>query len=116
MSSNAADPVTLEIANAVARVSLNRPDAGNAMDAPLGRALRDVAESLQKRDDVRAVLLSGNGPRFCVGGDLSYFASSGDIGAALQSLAATYTPPSRPSQHSTHPSSPPFTARPPVPD
>lgn len=87
MSSNAADPVTLEIANAVARVSLNRPDAGNAMDAPLGRALRDVAESLQKRDDVRAVLLSGDGPRFCVGGDLSYFASSEDIGAALQSLA-----------------------------
>lgn len=87
MSPPTAGPVTLDVANAVARVTLNRPDAGNAMDAALGRALRNVAESLQERDDVRAVLLSGTGPRFCVGGDLSYFASCPDIGAALQSLA-----------------------------
>ncbi len=87
MSPTADDPVTLDIADSIARVTLNRPDAGNAMDAALGRGLRDVAESLKDRDDVRAVLLSGKGPRFCVGGDLAYFASCPDIGAALQSLA-----------------------------
>lgn len=87
MSPTSTAPVVLDIANSIARVTLNRPDSGNAMDAALGRGLREVGESLRERDDVRAVLLSGNGPRFCVGGDLGYFASCADVGAALQSLA-----------------------------
>jgi 2-(1,2-epoxy-1,2-dihydrophenyl)acetyl-CoA isomerase len=76
-----AEPVVLDVADAVARLTLNRPDSGNAIDAELGHSFRAHAESLLGRDDVRAVLLSGAGAAFCVGGDLAYFAATDDPGA-----------------------------------
>jgi 2-(1,2-epoxy-1,2-dihydrophenyl)acetyl-CoA isomerase len=83
-----AEPVVLDVADAVARLTLNRPDAGNAIDPAFGRRFRAHAESLVGRDDVRAVLLTGTGATFCVGGDLAYFAAADDPGAALRALAA----------------------------
>jgi 2-(1,2-epoxy-1,2-dihydrophenyl)acetyl-CoA isomerase len=62
----------------VAALTLARPDAGNAIDLPLAKDLNTVltAWSLDRR--VRCVLLTGEGPNFCVGGDLKDFASHGD--------------------------------------
>jgi 2-(1,2-epoxy-1,2-dihydrophenyl)acetyl-CoA isomerase len=58
----------------VARLVLDRPDAGNAIDLRLAQDLNTVltAWSLDRR--VRAVLITGEGPTFCVGGDLKDFA------------------------------------------
>jgi 2-(1,2-epoxy-1,2-dihydrophenyl)acetyl-CoA isomerase len=86
MRPDLAEPVLLDVADAVARLTLNRPDSGNAINAELGRSFRAHAEALVGRGDVRAVLLTGAGAVFCVGGDLGYFAATDDPGAAVHAL------------------------------
>lgn len=59
-----------QVAPYVARISLNRPEVHNALhpgDLPvLERLLQETAE----RNDVKVVILKGNGPSFCTGDDL----------------------------------------------
>ncbi|MCX5063233.1 MULTISPECIES: enoyl-CoA hydratase/isomerase family protein [unclassified Streptomyces] len=65
--------VTLDIRyDGLARVTLRRPAAGNAIDLETAHGLLDVARACE-RDAVRAVLLTGEGRSFCVGGDLREF-------------------------------------------
>jgi 2-(1,2-epoxy-1,2-dihydrophenyl)acetyl-CoA isomerase len=71
----------------VARLVLDRPDAANAIDLALARALMDAAIRCDEDPRVRAVLLTGNGKLFCAGGDLKSFATQGDaLPAALKEL------------------------------
>jgi 2-(1,2-epoxy-1,2-dihydrophenyl)acetyl-CoA isomerase len=80
--------VELSVDAGVARLTLARPEAGNAIDPSLVTGLRAHAESLADRPDVRVVLLSGRGANFCVGGDLAYFSTLGDdVEVALLRLA-----------------------------
>lgn len=72
------DVVTLDVADGVARLTLNRPDCMNTIDLGVARALADAALQLDSRTDVRVVLLSGAGKVFCGGGDLKSFAAVGD--------------------------------------
>jgi len=62
----------------VARLTLNRPDAGNAMNAVMMRELRDVAILCDEDPEIRAVIITGAGKMFCAGGDLRSFAGEGD--------------------------------------
>ncbi len=64
------DAVKLQVSNGVATVLLNRPEAGNAIDDTLGSGLIRVVEQLEQARDVRAVVLTGSGTTFCVGGDM----------------------------------------------
>ncbi len=52
-------------------VTLNRPDAGNALNAELVGALAGYFEGLRDREDIRVVVLRARGKHFCVGLDLS---------------------------------------------
>lgn len=54
----------------IAWLTLNRPDAKNALSNDLMRELRTAVGQLASDDDVRAVVLSGAGNVFCAGGDL----------------------------------------------
>ena len=72
-------PVLLELDDSgVARLTLNRPEASNGMDVPFLRALYDAIMAAHGERKVRAVLLTGNGPNFCAGGDVKTFASKGE--------------------------------------
>jgi 2-(1,2-epoxy-1,2-dihydrophenyl)acetyl-CoA isomerase len=82
--------VQLELSSGIARLSLNRPENGNAINRALVAELREHAESLHRRDDVRVVILRGQGPTFCVGGDLTYFAATEDVETELLELAADF--------------------------
>lgn len=62
--------VLLARTGAVARVTLNRPAARNALDLPMCLALRAAFEALDADAAVRAVLLDAAGPVFCAGADL----------------------------------------------
>ncbi len=62
--------VTFEVESFIADVRLNRPDKYNALNADLYRGLSSIIEELQTREDVRVVVLSGNGGNFCAGADL----------------------------------------------
>jgi enoyl-CoA hydratase len=64
------EPVLLDQAEAVARVTLNRPGQRNAIDLPTCLALRTIFEQLDGDETVRAVLITGAGPLFCAGADL----------------------------------------------
>jgi len=77
--------VRSELDGEVWRITLDRPEAGNALDPAMAR---DLAAALADRPAAtRAVLLLGEGERFCVGGDVRYFAGADDPGAAVGALA-----------------------------
>jgi 2-(1,2-epoxy-1,2-dihydrophenyl)acetyl-CoA isomerase len=79
--------VTLEVLDGVAHLELNRPDAANSVDLALARALRTAVDRVAVDDDVRAVLVTGAGKRFCAGGDVASFADAEDPRAYLHRLA-----------------------------
>lgn len=56
----------------VATVSLNRPDVRNALNADLIAELTQVYRALGERNDLRAVVLQGEGSIFCGGADIKY--------------------------------------------
>ncbi|HJS38185.1 MAG TPA: enoyl-CoA hydratase/isomerase family protein [Burkholderiales bacterium] len=56
----------------IARVWLDRPEIRNAFDDALIAALTQTLRELDADDGVRAVVLGGNGPAFCAGGDLNW--------------------------------------------
>ncbi len=62
----------VETKDAVARVTLNRPELRNAFDDALIRELQSAFERLQSDADVRVIVLAGNGPAFCAGADLNW--------------------------------------------
>jgi 2-(1,2-epoxy-1,2-dihydrophenyl)acetyl-CoA isomerase len=85
-----AAPVSMERDGAVAVLTLNRPEAGNAIDLRMARALLELSAACDEDDDVRCVLLSGAGRLFCAGGDIRAFATAGDaLPDMLQELAET---------------------------
>jgi 2-(1,2-epoxy-1,2-dihydrophenyl)acetyl-CoA isomerase len=70
--------LAVEVAEGVARVTLNRPESFNAMNMEMCRELAALALDCQEREDVRAVLITGAGKAFCAGGDLASFQAQGD--------------------------------------
>jgi 2-(1,2-epoxy-1,2-dihydrophenyl)acetyl-CoA isomerase len=71
MSDTAPDqPVLYSVADGVATVALNRPDAMNSLDVATKVALRDAVTEAAGDPAVRCVVLTGSGRAFCVGQDL----------------------------------------------
>jgi 2-(1,2-epoxy-1,2-dihydrophenyl)acetyl-CoA isomerase len=66
-----------DIRDGVAHVTLNRPEAANAIDLELAQELLRAVLRCDEDPDVRAVLISGAGDMFCVGGDLKSFTEQG---------------------------------------
>lgn len=80
------ETLSFEQTGAVARITLNRPDAANGMNATMTRELADAA----KRCDTAAtkvVVLTGSGRFFCAGGDLKDFSAAEDRGAHIKGVA-----------------------------
>lgn len=65
------DLVLFDVAEGVARIRFNRPDALNAINEGLASAFLAACEQVAKRDDVRVVVLSGEGRGFMAGGDVA---------------------------------------------
>ncbi|SCD55006.1 2-(1,2-epoxy-1,2-dihydrophenyl)acetyl-CoA isomerase, partial [Streptomyces sp. SolWspMP-sol7th] len=65
-----ADSVLYDVTDALATITLNRPDAMNALDTATKEALRDALQNAAADPGVRAVLLTATGRAFCVGQDL----------------------------------------------
>ena len=70
--------VTIDINNHVADVRLNRPEKYNAITPGMFQALNEAGNNLMNAADVRAVVLSGNGPGFCAGLDMASFQGMAD--------------------------------------
>ncbi|MEY2925630.1 MAG: hypothetical protein RL367_107 [Pseudomonadota bacterium] len=66
----------VEIASGVARYTINRPDAMNAMTRDMWSGLADQLRAIENDHDVRAVLITGAGDHFCAGGDVKEFSTT----------------------------------------
>src|SRR6185436_9769834 len=62
-------------ARGIARVTLNRPEVGNAYNGDMIAGLLAAIDDLGKRSGLRVVLLSGNGRHFQAGADLKWIRS-----------------------------------------
>jgi 2-(1,2-epoxy-1,2-dihydrophenyl)acetyl-CoA isomerase len=69
-SSPESAPVLLHVEDAVATITLNRPEAMNGLDVATKELLRDTVHQVADDPDVRCVVLTGSGRAFCVGQDL----------------------------------------------
>lgn len=74
--------VTISIEDGIADVRFNRPDKRNALDGSQFVAIAEAGERLKTEPGVRVVVISGNGPSFCAGLDLSSMAALGNSGQA----------------------------------
>jgi methylglutaconyl-CoA hydratase len=66
------DTLLYEVEKNVARVTFNRPDVHNAFNDVMIRELTEAFADIEKRPEVRAVVLSGEGKSFCAGADLNW--------------------------------------------
>src|SRR5882724_5487606 len=68
---NSYQKILYQIETGVARITLNRPEKRNALDAELISELRTVIRDSSQDESVRVVLIRGAGVDFCTGADLS---------------------------------------------
>jgi len=75
------------IADGVLRLTLNRPQALNALNRELTTALEAALQRVAARDDVRVLLVCGQGRAFCAGNDIKEMET---IGGEAQALATRH--------------------------
>jgi len=66
--------------NGIFHVTLNRPEVRNAMNDLMIAELTEVFRTVGNDEDVRLVVLRGNGKSFCAGADLNYMKSIAEYG------------------------------------
>jgi enoyl-CoA hydratase/carnithine racemase len=71
----AAQPILYRVDGAVARITLNRPRVLNAINGQVHRGLLAALARAEADEEVRVVVLSGNGRAFSAGGDLKAVAA-----------------------------------------
>jgi 2-(1,2-epoxy-1,2-dihydrophenyl)acetyl-CoA isomerase len=67
----------LDLDGGVAHLTLNRPTAANGLDIDMLEAVHAALQRCIAEPRVRVLLLTGNGPNFCAGGDVHAFAAQG---------------------------------------
>jgi 2-(1,2-epoxy-1,2-dihydrophenyl)acetyl-CoA isomerase len=76
-----------EVNDAVATITLNRPEAYNALNLALGRDLFHATLEADEDHAVRCIVITGAGKAFCAGGDVKVFHDHADrIGIVIKEL------------------------------
>ena len=71
--------VAWELNGRVATVALNRPEQHNAFNPEMTAELTAVFHEISQREDIRLVVLTGNGRSFCAGADLTAMRAAADF-------------------------------------
>ena len=82
------DHLQVELNDGVAVLTLNRPEARNAMSGEMNAALQATLASVETDPAVKCVVLTGAGKGFCAGGDVKGMASSGGAAKADNTIDA----------------------------
>ena len=64
------DPALLRIEGPIATITLNRPAAFNSIDLSIAKKLEQLGAEVEASDDIRVLVIEGEGRAFCTGGDL----------------------------------------------
>ena len=73
------DPALLRVDGPIATITLNRPSAFNSINLAIAQKLEALAAEVEASDEIRVLVIEGEGRAFCAGGDLQ------TIGAASAS-------------------------------
>ncbi len=73
------DVILIDVSDRVAVITLNRPDARNALNPALTAALPEAIAGCDARDDVDAIVLTGADPAFCAGVDLKSLSTDSEV-------------------------------------
>ena len=76
MAHDDGEVLLVEVSDRIATVTMNRPQARNALNQALRRALRDAFRRLDADDGVDVIILTGADPAFCAGLDLKELGAS----------------------------------------
>ena len=79
-------PIIYEQSGRIAHITLNRPDALNAIDEALPSALEAAVIRANADESTRVIILSGAGRAFCAGYDLDVFAESPGTNPGIQEM------------------------------
>jgi enoyl-CoA hydratase/carnithine racemase len=82
--------VLFSVRDHVATITLNRPEALNAMNRELGQGLMAALRRVREEDDIRVAILTGNGRAFCAGADLKERAAAGVGGGTAGSSVTAF--------------------------
>lgn len=66
------ETIKYEKDNQIARVTFNRPEIHNAFNSTVITEMSDVFKRIKSDDDIRVVVLTGEGKSFCAGADLNW--------------------------------------------
>src|SRR3954451_9115582 len=89
------EPVLTEVTDGVGVLTLNRPEAKNAVDLATTQALAAAVDEFEARADVTVLVLTGAGGTFCAGMDLKAFARGERPRPSIRGRSPAWT--SRPS-------------------
>ena len=64
------DPALLRIEGPIATITLNRPAAFNSIDLSIARKLEQLGAEVEASDEIKVLVIEGEGRAFCAGGDL----------------------------------------------
>lgn len=85
------DSILFNVSDGIARITLNRPERLNAINAEAAYRWRDIAAEVATRPDISAVIFDAAGRAFCAGGDVLAMSQLGtertSAGEAVHALA-----------------------------
>ena len=68
--------ISFDISESIAKVILNRPDAGNVLNTDLVKELYDAISIVASEQKIKVLVLTAKGKLFCGGGDLKFLLSA----------------------------------------
>src|SRR6202158_4127704 len=74
------DPALFRIEGPIATITLNRPAAFNSIDLSIAKKLEQLGAAVEADDDIRVLLIEGEGRAFCAGGDLQTIGAAAAAG------------------------------------
>jgi enoyl-CoA hydratase/carnithine racemase len=89
----AADPALFRIEGHVATITLNRPAAFNSIDLSIAKKLEQLSAEVEASDQIRVLVIEGEGRGFCAGGDLQTIgaaAAAGTVAPVVGELLKHY--------------------------
>jgi 2-(1,2-epoxy-1,2-dihydrophenyl)acetyl-CoA isomerase len=85
------ETVRYEVNDSIATITLNRPEAYNALNLALGRDLFHATLEADEDRAVRCIVVTGAGKAFCAGGDVKVFHDSAErIGIVIKELTTYF--------------------------
>jgi enoyl-CoA hydratase len=92
-----ADEVLAEVADGIGIITINRPEARNAVNEAVARGVAAAIDEFESRHDVTSLILTGAGGNFCAGMDLKGFLAGENSMAGGRGFGGiTHRPPAKP--------------------